>query len=69
MEYVDWYEYMKNPYEKQNNIIYHKNNDSFIWSDLITGNNFILSNKEKNKIVNEASHYVVEMIKNKNYDI
>ena len=68
MGYVDWYEYMKNPYEKQSNIICHKNNDSFTWSDLITGNNFILSNKTKNNIINVASNYVVEMIKNKNYD-
>ena len=52
MGYVDWYEYMKNPYEKQSNIICHKNNDSFTWSDLITGNNFILSKKTKNNIIN-----------------
>lgn len=66
MNCVNWYEYMKNPYEKQNCIINNEIENCICWSDLITSNNFMLDKKKYVNIINMASRYIINELEDGN---
>ena len=67
MVYVNWYEYMKNPYIDQKSNTIDKV-EGRKWEDLITGNIFYINESNNFQIENFASQYIVELLENKNYN-
>lgn len=68
MAYLNWYEYMKNPYEDQSKNILKESKSDYKWSDLITGNKFCIEPEKLKEILMETSKYIKSMIKNKEFD-
>lgn len=62
MTYLNWYEYMKNPYKDQSKNVLFKKDDSKVWTDLITENKFLIRNADYNVIINFVSKYIAQLL-------
>lgn len=69
MNYVNWYNYMKNPYEISEDIIKNKiPENSTKWQDLITENTFFLTSEEKERIIKAASEFINKNLKDETFE-